>query len=109
MVKCKSRFRGFLGTNWDKKRVRYLSATYALTLDHSPTFVIRTLPSGCPRTDALSVNAVGNLAVLPRLLDAWTEVGVLQRDAVSIPARGIDNLSGRNGAVCVDPVAPPPT
>jgi hypothetical protein len=60
-------------------------------------------------TDFESVNAVCDLAVLARLLDAWTEIGVLQRDAVFVAARGSDNLGGRNGTVGVDPVAPPPT
>jgi len=31
--------------------------SYARMLDHSPTFVTRTLPSGCPRTDTLSSRA----------------------------------------------------
>ena len=112
------------------------------TPDHSPTFVTRTLPSGCPRTETLSsraaaykpernrlrlrssvptprtievltdfqpVDAVGDLAVLARLLDARTEVGVLQRDAAFVAARGIDNLPSRNGTVGVDPVASPTT
>ena len=51
-------------------------------------------------TDLQPVNAVGDLAVLARLLDARTEIGVPQRDAVSVAARGIDNLTrqGRNRA-----------
>ena len=60
-------------------------------------------------TDLQPVNAVRDLAVLARLLDAWTEVGVPQRDAVFVAASGIDNLPGRDGTVGVDPVAPPPT
>jgi len=60
-------------------------------------------------TDPQSVNAVRDFAVLARLLDAWTEIGVLQRDAVLVAARGIDNLPGRDGAVGVNPVSPPPT
>ena len=32
------------------------------------------------------VDAVGDLAIGARLLDPWTEVGVPQRNAVSIPA-----------------------
>lgn len=32
------------------------------------------------------VNAIRNLAVRTRLLDAWTEVGVLQSDAVLVAA-----------------------
>ncbi|HWY52884.1 MAG TPA: hypothetical protein VNZ03_00370 [Terriglobales bacterium] len=55
------------------------------------------------------VNAIRNLAVRTRLLDAWTEVGVSQRDAGSIPARRIDNLPSRDSTVRVDPVAPSPT
>ena len=55
------------------------------------------------------MNAVGNLAVLTRLFDSRTEICVLQRDAASVAARRIHNLTGRNGAVRVDPVAPPPT
>src|ERR1700688_2440556 len=47
-------------------------------LDHTPTFVTRTLPSGCPRTDTLSSHAAAY------------------------------NLPGRDGTVGVDPVAPPP-
>jgi hypothetical protein len=45
-------------------------------------------------TDFQPVNAVGNLAVLARLLDALTEVGVSQRNAVLIAARGIDKPCG---------------
>ena len=60
-------------------------------------------------TDLQPVNTVGNLAILARLLYAWTKVGVSQRDAVSVAARGIDNLTGRDGTVGVDPVALPPT
>jgi len=111
-------------------------------LVHSPTFVMRTLPSGSPRTDTLSsraaaykagaesvtaplvyadarnvevltdlqpVNAGCDLALLARLLDAWTDVGVPQCDAVFVAARDIDNLTVRYGTVRVDPVAPPPT
>lgn len=37
-------------------------------------------------TDSQPVNALGNLGVLSRLLDSWTEKGVSQRDAVSIAA-----------------------
>jgi hypothetical protein len=43
------------------------------------------------------------------LLDAWTEVGVPQSDAVFVAAAGIDNLPGRDGTVRVDPVSSPPT
>src|SRR5208337_4389172 len=32
-------------------------APQASTLNHSPTFVMRTLPSGCPRTETLSARA----------------------------------------------------
>ncbi len=60
-------------------------------------------------TDLKPVDTVGNLAVLARLLDSWTEVGVSQRDAALVAARRIDNLPGRNGTVRVDPAAPPPT
>ncbi len=52
------------------------------------------------------VNAIRNLAVRTRLLDAWTEIRMLQSDAALIAARRIDHLTGRNGAVGVDPVAP---
>jgi hypothetical protein len=55
------------------------------------------------------VNAIRNLAVLARRRDSRTEVCVLQGDAALVAARGIDNLSGRNGTVGVDPVAPSPT
>jgi hypothetical protein len=37
-------------------------------------------------TDFQPVNTVGNLAVLARLLNSWTEVGVSQRDAVLVAA-----------------------
>ena len=60
-------------------------------------------------TDLQPVNAGRDLAVLPRLLGAWTDVGVSQCDAVFVAASGIDNLPGRDGTVRVDPVAPPPT
>jgi len=60
-------------------------------------------------TDFQPVNAVGDLAVLARLLDARTEEGVSQRDAVFIAAGGIHNLTRWNGTASVDPVAPPPT
>ncbi|MFZ0732137.1 MAG: hypothetical protein WAM79_07420 [Candidatus Sulfotelmatobacter sp.] len=60
-------------------------------------------------TDLEPVDSVSNLAVLARLLDARTEIGVPQRDAVSIAAGGIDNLAGRNGTVGVNPVAPSAT
>lgn len=59
--------------------------------------------------DFQPVNAGRDLAVLARLLDPWTEIGMLQRDAAFIPASGIDNLTGRDAPVGVDPVAPPPT
>jgi hypothetical protein len=55
------------------------------------------------------VNAIRNLAIRARLLDAWAKIGVPQRDAVFVAARGIDNLPGWDGTVSVDPVAPPPT
>lgn len=54
------------------------------------------------------VNAIRNLAVRARLLDSRTEKGVSQRDAVSVAAGGIDNLSSWRGTVGVDPVASPP-
>jgi hypothetical protein len=60
-------------------------------------------------TDFEPVNAVGEFAVRSRLLDARTEIGVRQRNAVPIAARGIDNLTVRDGTVRVDPVALPPT
>jgi len=85
--------------------------------DHSPIFVMRTLPSGCPRTETRSSRAAAykpernrlrlrssvptpwtskcwptlslwtwsaDLAVLARLLNSWTEVGVFQRDAAFV-------------------------
>jgi hypothetical protein len=55
------------------------------------------------------VDAVGDLAIFARLLDASTEVSVFQRDAVAIAARRIDNLPLGDGTVGVSPVAPPPT
>ena len=56
-------------------------------------------------TDFQSVNTLGNLGVLARLLDAWAKIRVSQSDAVSIAARGIDNLTSRDGTVGVNPVA----
>jgi hypothetical protein len=60
-------------------------------------------------TDFELVNTVGELAIRPRLLDPRTEVSVLQSDAAIVAARGIDNLTGRDGTVRVDPVAPTTT
>ncbi|MGB6625477.1 MAG: hypothetical protein WBE43_11900 [Candidatus Acidiferrales bacterium] len=60
-------------------------------------------------TDPQPVNAGRDLAVLARLLDAWTEVRVSQRDAALVAARSIDNLTISYGTVRLDPVAPPPT
>jgi hypothetical protein len=60
-------------------------------------------------TDLQPANTLGNLGVLARLLNSRTKIGVSQRDAVFVTARGIDNLLGRDGAVAVNPVAPPPT
>ena len=60
-------------------------------------------------TDPQPVDAVRDLAVRARLLDARTEVSVLQSDAVFVAARRIDNLTGRDGTVGVDPVATPTT
>jgi hypothetical protein len=60
-------------------------------------------------TDFQPVDEGRDLAVLARLLDAWTDVGVPQCDAVFVAARGIDNLTVRYETVGVDPVAPPPT
>ena len=59
--------------------------------------------------DLQPVNAVRELSVAARLLNAWTDVGVPQCDAVFVAASGIDNLPGRDGTVRLDPVAPPPT
>jgi hypothetical protein len=47
-------------------------------------------------TDFQPVNAIRDLAVLARLFDARSEVGVQQRDAALVAARDIDNLSGRD-------------
>jgi hypothetical protein len=55
------------------------------------------------------VNAIRDLSIRARLLDAGTKVSVRQSDAVPVAARGIDNLPGRHGTVRVDPVAPSPT
>ena len=60
-------------------------------------------------TDLQPVDTGRDLAVPARLLDAWTDVGVPQCDAVFVAASSIDNLPGRDGTVRVDPVAPPPT
>ena len=45
-------------------------------------------------TDFQPVNTLGNLGVLARLLNTRTEIGVSERDAVPVAARGIDNLAG---------------
>jgi hypothetical protein len=55
------------------------------------------------------VNALGDLAVRARLLDASTEVGVLHRDAALVAAGGIHNLTRWNGTVGFDPVSPTTT
>ncbi|HWY53618.1 MAG TPA: hypothetical protein VNZ03_04100 [Terriglobales bacterium] len=60
-------------------------------------------------TDLQPIDAVGDLSVLARLLDARTEEGVFQRDAALVAARRIDNLPSKDGAVGFDPVAPSPT
>jgi hypothetical protein len=60
-------------------------------------------------TDLEPVYAVGDLAVRSRLLDAKTEVSMLQRDAPLVSARRIYNLTVWDEAVRVDPVAPSPT
>jgi hypothetical protein len=60
-------------------------------------------------TDFQFMNTVGNLAVLTGLLDPQTEIGVLQRNAIPIAARGIDDLTVRDGTVGVDPASPTPT
>jgi len=59
-------------------------------------------------TDFQPVNAVRDLAILAPWLNSWTEIGVPQRDAMRVAARGVDNLPGRDGPVGFDPVAPPP-
>jgi len=59
--------------------------------------------------DFQPVKAVRDLTVLARLLDAWTEIPVSQRDAVSVAARRIDNLPSRDSTVSVDLVATTPT
>ena len=56
-------------------------------------------------TDLQPVYALGNLGVLARLLNSRTEIGVPQRDAAVVAARGIDNLGGRDRAVRVCPVS----
>lgn len=60
-------------------------------------------------TDFEPVYAVGNLAVRSRVLDARTEISVLQRNTVPIAAGGIDDLTVRDGTVRFDPVTLPPT
>jgi hypothetical protein len=60
-------------------------------------------------TDLDSVDAICNLAVCARLLDAGTKVSVLQGDAAIVATRRINDLTGRDGTVRVDPVATPPT
>jgi len=60
--------------------------------------LVRAYPSDIEvLTDLQPVGAVGNLAVLARLLDASTEIGVSQRDAVSVAAGGIHDLTCWNG------------
>ena len=59
-------------------------------------------------TDFQPVDGGRDLAILARLLDAWTDVGVPLRDAALVAASGIDNLIVRHRTVRVDPVAPPP-
>ena len=60
-------------------------------------------------TDLQPVNTLGNLRLLARLLNSRTEIGVSQRGAAAVAARGIDNLGGRDKAVRVCPVAPTTT
>jgi len=60
-------------------------------------------------SDFQFVNAVRKLAVSPRLLNAETQVRMLQRDALLVAARGIDDLSLGDGTLRVDPVSPTPT
>jgi hypothetical protein len=55
------------------------------------------------------VDAVGDLAILARLLNSQTGLSVLQGDAVLVAARRIDDLTFGHGTVSVDPVASPPT
>jgi hypothetical protein len=50
-------------------------------------------------TDLHPMNTIRDLAVRARLLDAWTEVRMSQRDAPLVAARRIDNLPRRDGNV----------
>jgi hypothetical protein len=75
----------------------------AAPLVYADTRNLEVLPDFQP------ADACHDLPVLARLLNAWTDVGVPQCDAVFVAASGIDNLPGREGTVRVDPVAPPPT
>src|SRR5208282_2408732 len=56
-------------------------------------------------SDPQSVDAVGDLRVLARLLNSRTEIGVSECNAVFVAARCIDNLPSRDSTVRVDPVA----
>jgi len=58
--------------------------------------------------DFQRVNSVRKLTIFPGLLDTRTKKRVLQCDAVPIATRGIDNLTGRDRAVGINPVSPSP-
>jgi hypothetical protein len=60
-------------------------------------------------TDFQPANTLGNLWVFARLLNSGTEKEVSERDAAFVAAGGIDNLTGRDSTVGVNPVAPSPT
>ena len=60
-----------------------------------------------PADNSEYFNSLGREMI--RLLDARTEVRMLQGDALLVAARGIDNLPGRHRTVSVDPVALSPT
>ena len=86
-----------------RSRVQAGSESVAATLVRADAPNIEML------TDFQSVDAVRELSVRARLLDAGTDVGMPQRDAALVAASDIDNLPGRDGTVSVDPVAPSAT
>jgi hypothetical protein len=55
--------------------------------------------------DLQPVDAGRERSVPARLLNAWTDAGAPQCDAVFVAASGIDNLPGRDGTVRVDPLS----
>jgi hypothetical protein len=73
-----------------RSRVQTGSESVAAPLVRADTANIEVL------TDPQSVNAVSYLAVRARLLDAGTNISMLQSDAVLVAAPRIDHLPGWN-------------